>query len=152
MNDTTTNNVNAVKHDAGKPRMSLLLTPGGVEVARALTYGAGKYSPFNYRNGDGLDHSRLADAALRHIAAYLAGEDLDPESGLPHLAHAGASINMLLDLIVLGRGKDDRWRGEPVDVITDADVLDDDLFIDWEDGSYLEIKAAAPITGGGYRG
>ena len=99
----------AVKHDAGKPKVGLLLTPGGLQVAQALTYGASKYSPYNYRNGTGLTHSRLTDAALRHIAAHLAGETYDPESGLYHLAHAGASVNMVLDLLCLGLGTDDRW-------------------------------------------
>ena len=33
--------------------------------------------------------------ALRHLAAFQRGEDLDPESGLPHLAHAMCNLRML---------------------------------------------------------
>ena len=36
------------------------------------------------------------------------GEDDDKESGLNHLAHATANLAMLIDLQMLGKGKDDR--------------------------------------------
>lgn len=98
----------AVKHDEDKPRMDLLPPLATVAVAQAMGYGASKYANHNYLNGHGLDRLRLAGAALRHIFAWLAREDLDKESGLPHLAHAGASVLMLLELITRGKGKDER--------------------------------------------
>lgn len=103
--------MSAIKLDTNKPRVDLLFTPGGLQIARALEYGARKYEdPYNYASGDGLAYSRLVAAAGRHLTAFYSGEDLDPESGLPHLACAGASVKMLLDLVAWGRGVDDRWR------------------------------------------
>lgn len=103
-----------VKHSAGKPRMCLAMGPGFVEMAKAMTFGAKKYSDHNYAAGEGLPRLDLVDAAARHIAAYLEGADTDEESGLHHLAHAGASLLMAVDLIQRGKGKDGRYsRGTP---------------------------------------
>ena len=41
---------------------------------------------------DGLDWTRVSSAVLRHLSAWHGGEDIDPESGLSHLAHAGCGI------------------------------------------------------------
>lgn len=50
------------------------------------TYGAAKYSPDGWLSvPDGK--RRYAEAAVRHRLKELAGEELDPESGLPHAAH-----------------------------------------------------------------
>ena len=50
------------------------------------TYGAAKYSPDGWLGvPDGK--RRYAEAAVRHRLKELAGEELDPESGLPHAAH-----------------------------------------------------------------
>ncbi len=81
------------KYDTGKPSMTLLPAEALTAIAKALDYGAKKYSRYNYR--EGIEHHRILDAALRHLTAMLAGEELDPESGLPHLWHAMASLSML---------------------------------------------------------
>lgn len=97
-----------IKADAGKPTMPELLPFGALEqVCAVFAYGAKKYAPHNYRRGEGLAWSRLLGAALRHLFAWGGGEDLDPESGFSHLAHACCCCLMLLD----GCGKDDRWKG-----------------------------------------
>lgn len=84
-----------IKHDHGKPDYSLL-TRGMLEpMVRALMFGEKKYSRHNYKTG--FKNTRLTAAALRHIMAYQDGEDNDPESGLPHLAHAMVALGMLLD-------------------------------------------------------
>ena len=48
---------------------------------------AKKYAKGNWTNGGGFDHSRVFNSLMRHLVAYQGGEDLDPESGLPHLDH-----------------------------------------------------------------
>jgi len=56
-------------------------------VAEVLTMGAKKYAPDNWRKvPDAKD--RYLSAALRHLSARAQGEWLDPETGLPHTAHA----------------------------------------------------------------
>ena len=76
------------------------------EISRAFMYGADKYGRDNYRRG--MKWLRISAAALRHIYAWTWGEDKDPESGLSHLAHAGACVCMLLDYEMNEIGEDDR--------------------------------------------
>jgi hypothetical protein len=95
-----------VKSDAEKPRPDLLPPIALEGAAQVMAYGARKYSPHNWRGG--LAGSRLIGAALRHLYAWLRGEDLDPESGLPHLDHALCSLMMLRDTLALRPDLDDR--------------------------------------------
>lgn len=85
----------AIKHDQGKPRMSLVPQRSLVEVAKVMTFGADKYGDYNCLGG--LRYTRLADAAQRHLNAWLCREDYDRESGVNHLAHAAANLLMLLE-------------------------------------------------------
>ena len=97
-----------VKFDAAKPRMDLLSTPALEGLALVLTYGAAKYEAHNWRKG--LDWSRLTAAALRHLLAFQGGEDIDPESGLPHVDHALCCLMFLSEATKVPHGKDDRWK------------------------------------------
>ena len=76
-----------VKFDQDKPRMDLLDAEALEGLAKVLTFGANKYAAHNWRGG--LEYSRLIGALLRHVFAIQRGELLDPESGLPHIDHAG---------------------------------------------------------------
>lgn len=100
----------ADKFDDDKIPVELLSTVALNEIAKVLAFGAKKYDSHNWRKG--MSHSRLLGASLRHIFAYLGGEDKDPESGLNHLAHAGCCIMFLLEYIKLDLGTDDRYKGE----------------------------------------
>lgn len=83
------------KFDQGKPMVSLIPSAPLIEVARVLTFGAKKYDSHNWRAG--INYSRLYDASLRHTLASKEGEDLDPESGLNHLAHGICGLMFLLE-------------------------------------------------------
>lgn len=98
----------AQKFDGDKPRMDLLDRYAIEQLASVLTFGARKYAAHNWRNG--LEYSRLVAAALRHIHAFNDGEDLDPESGLPHAAHAMCCLMFLLGTMKHRPDMDDRWR------------------------------------------
>ncbi len=98
----------AVKADTQKNRLDLLPFAALEEVGLAFTYGATKYSDNNYRKG--MKWGRILGALLRHTTAWARGENKDPESGLRHLAHAGACVLMLLDAELHQIGTDDRWR------------------------------------------
>lgn len=98
----------AVKYDGGKPRMELLSPWVIMEVAKVMTYGCVKYQEHNWRNG--FNWTRPIGASLRHITAWLQNEDIDPESGLYHLAHAMCGIMFTLEHQLLEMGKDDRWK------------------------------------------
>ena len=75
------------KRDSAKPRMDLIPPLMEMEVARVLTFGAEKYSANNWRQVPDLQQRYIA-AAKRHINAIQQGEEIDPESGLRHAAHA----------------------------------------------------------------
>lgn len=96
----------AVKHDDNKPRVDLIPPDVLFQVGAAFGFGDEKYEAYNYLKG--MDHHRMFRAAKSHLDKYWMGEDLDPESGLPHLAHACASVMMLMSSINHGVGTDDR--------------------------------------------
>lgn len=99
-----------MKHDGGKPQLSLIPKEALWGMGNAFTYGAKKYAAHNFKQG--INYSRLADAALRHLTAYMDGENIDEESGNPHLDHALASLAMLKYMDVNKPEFDDRYKNE----------------------------------------
>jgi len=75
-------------------------------VARVLTFGAKKYAAWNWVKAPA--YGRYFAAVQRHLTAWQSGEDLDPETGLPHLHHALCSLMFLAELERLGTAEDDR--------------------------------------------
>lgn len=94
-NTSNTSSTPGKKYDREKPRWDLLplriLTP----VVEVLTFGASKYGPNNWQNLVDFE-ARYTAALCRHLAAWQSGERLDPESGLPHLAHMICNLIFLL--------------------------------------------------------
>lgn len=65
------------------------------DCARVFEYGKVKYAAWNWAKG--MAWSIPLACALRHIVfGTAAGEDIDPESGLPHRGHITCNIVMLL--------------------------------------------------------
>lgn len=81
------------------------------EVSKVLTFGANKYSPYNWQKG--FNWSRIESACKRHIIAWQSGEELDPETGLSHLAHAVCNLLFLVHFEVTNIGEDDRPESTP---------------------------------------
>ena len=96
----------ATKDDKGKPALSLLPRSAVEEIAAVLEMGAQKYGRDNWK--EGMHWTRLIDAALRHIYAFADKEDIDPESGITHLAHAATNLMFLLEYYKKQKGEDDR--------------------------------------------
>lgn len=94
------------KNDDGKPPMSLISSELLEGVARVLAFGAEKYEPWNWAKGMGW--SRPYSAAMRHLLAWNRGENVDPETGLSHLAHASTNLMFLLTYQARQIGTDDR--------------------------------------------
>lgn len=103
-----------------------LLDPQAVElIAEVFGYGQGKYGAWNWKGG--ISYSRLFSAILRHLWAFWRGEDLDPETGKPHLAHAGCGIIMLLWHSMNRKDLDDRYRpSELPSTVLKVDSTSDD--------------------------
>ncbi len=79
-----------IKHDGGKPDLSLISYELVEEVGYVRMFGAKKYSRNNWKKG--FKVTRSCAAALRHIFLFLSGETNDSESGRSHLAHAVCAL------------------------------------------------------------
>jgi hypothetical protein len=97
-----------IKNDAGKPPITLIARTALEAEARVMAFGAKKYARDNWRAG--LAWSRLLDAAMRHIMAIADGEDVDPETGEFHAAHARCCMAFLIEYQTYGLGTDDRFK------------------------------------------
>lgn len=102
------------KHAAGltKPPLDLVPAIGEIEQAMVFDLSAGEYGPFNWRDAEVVRSIYIA-AIGRHYAAMKDGQDLDPKTGRPHLAHIMANCNILLDAAALGKLIDDRHTAGP---------------------------------------
>jgi len=75
-------------------------------VAQVLMYGAKKYKKGNWAKG--MAWSIPFDCAMRHLAAWQAGEELDAESNCSHLDHALTNLIFLAAYRKLYPEGDDR--------------------------------------------
>ena len=97
------------KFDEGKTRWDLFPYDALEEVGKVLTYGATKYADRNWEKG--IRYGRCFGGLMRHARAWWMGEDLDPETGLSHLAHAICCALFLLSFTLRGQREfDDRPR------------------------------------------
>ena len=78
-------------------------------LAEVAGYGGIKYDRMNYMKG--YRWSLSMDALMRHALALWNGEDIDPESGLPHGAHLAWHGLALVSFMERGLGTDDRYKG-----------------------------------------
>jgi hypothetical protein len=106
--DNTLKNTNP-KDAIGCNKIPLHLFPETATIygALALLDGMLKYGRANWREA-GVRASIYYDACRRHLNAWFEGEDIDPDSGLPHLAHAIACVAILIDAQSANHLKDDR--------------------------------------------
>lgn len=97
------------KDAIGSDKIPLHLWPETATILGSLGLldGALKYGRANYR-AIGVRASIYYDAARRHLNAWFEGEDVDPDSGLPHLAHLLATIAIVVDAGAAGKLNDDR--------------------------------------------
>jgi hypothetical protein len=103
--DKPTNPKDAI--GSGKLPLHLWPTTATALGSLGLLDGMLKYGRSNYR-AIGVRASIYYDAASRHLNAWFEGEECDPDSGLPHLAHALACLAIIVDAEAAGKLNDDR--------------------------------------------
>jgi len=104
------------KNDAGKPRLDLVPPEAMFALGRVLEFGARKYDDRNWEKG--FAWGRAIAALLRHLFAWIGGQDTDPETGFCHLDHVLCNAMFLVTFWYRKVGTDDRPK--PVKPETDA--------------------------------
>jgi hypothetical protein len=106
-----------------KPDPTVIPPAAILHLATAMMNGAEKYGPFNWRDQP-ISARTYVGAAMRHLLAYLDGEDYSQdtmEKGQPvhHLAHVMACCAIALDATSLGSINDNRpkVKGKSGDMI-----------------------------------
>lgn len=98
------------KDAIGSKKVGLSAVPAQVVMELGLALGcegAPRYGRHNYRIA-GVRASVYYDAAMRHLMAWWEGEDIDPDSGLPHTVKAMACMAVLRDAQINNKLSDDR--------------------------------------------
>ena len=94
-----------------KPQRHSLIPPEALnQVAEHYGVGAEKYEPHNWRKG--YDWSKSYDALQRHATAFWDGQDMDPETGTPHMAAVAFHALTLLTFMKEHPQLDDRYKTE----------------------------------------
>jgi hypothetical protein len=96
-------------------KLPLGLVPGSIKAFAALAFaeGAAKYGAYNWRVA-GVRASVYRDALERHLESWWNGEDVDPVTGVPHLASIIACAGILLDAGLVDKLADDRPPQAPL--------------------------------------
>lgn len=97
------------KQAAGDKKTPLAFVPDTLSVFAAMAFaeGALKYGAYNWRVA-GVQASTYKSAAERHIKKWFNGEEVDPQTGVPHLANAIACLAIIVDARASDKLNDDR--------------------------------------------
>lgn len=98
-----------LRYNEGKLRYDLINPQANRDMVMVLTKGAIKYAERNWENG--MKWSIVLQSLKRHLAAYEAGEDYDPETGLLHVAHMACNVHFLNAYYYIYPQGDDRPKG-----------------------------------------
>ena len=98
------------KDEIGSTKLPLQLWPAEATAMGCLGMleGAEKYGRNNFIAGDGVIASIYIEAAKRHLDAWFEGEEFAPDSGVPHLGNALATIAIVVKCQAHGKLVDDR--------------------------------------------
>lgn len=90
-----------------KPQLHLVPPALLIHASKAMENGAKKFGAYNWREKK-VRSTVYISAALRHLMAFLDGEDIAADSGVHHAAHAAACLGIVLDALETGNLIDDR--------------------------------------------
>ena len=106
---TSTNKPTNPKDIVGVRKAPMSTIPANViaEIGVGMLEGTCKYGRHNYRVM-GVRASVYYDSTMRHLMSWWEGEDLDPDSGMSHVAKAITSLVVLRDAMLRDMVEDDR--------------------------------------------
>lgn len=127
-------------YDGAKCRVDLIPSWFTAGIGWVLTYGAAKYPDTEERANwkGGIKVRKLLASAERHLLAIKAGEDVDPESRLPHWAHMATDVAMAQWMIYHRPDLDDReFEVEELDELAERGAA-----------TLAVVRSAEPSSGG----
>lgn len=77
----------ADRKNAGKAPLSYIPFEGVEDAAKVFEFGATKYSVTNWCTPPYFTKDKVLESLGRHWIGLMSGQEIDPESGLPHHAH-----------------------------------------------------------------
>jgi len=96
------------RNNSDKLQWSLIDFPSLEPAVRVMEFGAKKYGKYNWKKG--LKTTEICESMLRHIFAYLDGEDIDKESGLPIEGHILCNAMFLAYMMKHKSELDNRYK------------------------------------------
>jgi hypothetical protein len=96
----------AERYNTGKLKWSLVSWNALEPMIEVLMYGMNKYTAWNWCKG--LKYTEICESLLRHVYAFMNGEDEDPESKLKHVGHILANAMFLSYMTLFKKDMDDR--------------------------------------------
>lgn len=128
-----------------KAPMSVIPAPFLHLLGLAMLEGSLKYGRHNYRDA-GIRFSVYYDAMMRHMNAWWEGEDIDPDSGLPHPVKAAACCAIICDSIIFSNANDDRPPRPPAHWMQEVNARAKELLKRYPDPAepFREIPLSAP--------
>lgn len=75
----------ALRYNQGKLQWSMVDFESLEGLVKVLEYGANKYARDNWKQG--MPVTKISESLMRHLFAFLRGEDVDSESGCSHISH-----------------------------------------------------------------
>lgn len=99
-----------LRYNEDKLKWSLVDFDSLENMVHVLMYGEKKYDSHNWKKG--LPYTSTVESMLRHLYAFLKGEDIDPESGLPHTGHIMCNAMFLDYYSQYCKDMDDRFIDE----------------------------------------
>ena len=76
------------------------------DLAVVLQKGAEKYADRNWEKG--MSWMTCVGCLMRHLIKFVSGNDIDPETGVPHIDLVGINAIFLMRYFRQNKNKDDR--------------------------------------------
>lgn len=94
------------RHNAGKPRPSLIPPTWMQELMKVMEKGAEKYDEHNWKLG--MPYSEVIDSLERHLLDFKSGMDIDPDDQLSTIVKVAVNALFLRYYQIKGVGDDNR--------------------------------------------